>query len=185
MAINRLQVTLSGGTMGAGVATHYLVGTSTAQSAFVTFWQSCAALMSGYATLHVPNGGDTFDEATGALTGTWVGGTATNITGGGTGAYAGGVGACVGWNTGGIHYSRHVRGRTFIVPLASNQYDTDGTLANGAVTTLNSAAATLLTTLGTAGQIWCRPTALKPIGGAYSITSGLVKDHVSWLKSRR
>lgn len=184
MILNRLQVAMTGGTMGSGVATHYWEGSSTLQSAYKTFWTSVAAIMSGYVTLTVPNSGDQFDAATGALVGVWTAGTAGTITGGGTGAYAGGVGACVTWQTSLIHNARKVRGRTFIVPLAANQYDTDGSLASGAVSTINGAAATLLSSLGTAGRIYARPTLTVP-GDGGTIVSGAVKDHVSWLRSRR
>jgi hypothetical protein len=185
MTIQRLQVTLDGGSMGSGVATHYATPGGGCQPLLKAFWTSVASIMSGYVHIHVPNEGEEFDEATGALTGVWTFGTPVDITGGGTGAYAGGVGAAVGWSTSGIHYARKVRGRTFIVPLAANTYDTDGTLSAGTRTTLNNAANTLVSGAAGSLRIWCRPDPDRPIGAAFPITGGLVKDHVSWLKSRR
>lgn len=184
MDIERLQVTLTGGTMGTGVATHYAVPGAGLQAAYKTFWTSVASVMSGAVTITVPNSGETFDAATGNLVGTWSGGTNATLTGGGTGAYPGGVGACVGWSTSGIHNSRKVRGRTFIVPLALNQYDNDGSLATGARNTINAAAVALLSSAGSNALIWARPRPGLP-GNAYQIIQGLVKDHVSWLTSRR
>lgn len=185
MAIYRMQVALTGGSMGSGVATHYWDNAVTHQAHLKTFWTSVAAIMSGYVTIVVPNTGEVFDETTGALLSVWSSGTSSSITGGGTGAYAGGVGACIGWNTSGIHNSRKVRGRTFIVPLAANVYDTDGTLASGTITTINSAVSTLLTSMAGDLNIWARPSTAVPVGGAYPVTAGVVKDHVSWLRSRR
>jgi len=185
MNIRRLRVTLSGGVMGSGVATHYFDSSTTAgQSLYKGFWTSCASVMSGGVTITVPDNGEEFDSVTGALVGVWSQGTPGTITGGGTGSYPGGVGACVGWNTSGIHAGRKVRGRTFIVPLALNQYDNDGSLATGAITTINTAAATMLSGAANKHLIWARPRPGVP-GEAYIITGGLVKDHVSWLKSRR
>lgn len=185
MAIQRLQVALTGGSMGSGVATHYFSNAATHQAHLKTFWTSLAAIMSGYVTIVVPNQGEVFDELNGSLIGTWTSGTGASITGGGTGAYAGGVGACIGWSTSGIHNARKVRGRTFVVPLALNQYDTDGTLASGCVTSINSAVSTLLTSMAGDLNIWARPSVAVPVGGAYPVTAGVVKDHVSWLTSRR
>lgn len=185
MNIDRLQVTLDGGSMGAGVATHYAIPGGGCQPLLKTFWTAVASLMSGYVHIHVPAEGETFDAATGELVDTWTFGTPVDITGGGTGAYAGGVGAAVGWSTAGIHYGRKVRGRTFIVPLAANVYDTDGTLASGTRTTLTNAAEDLVGDAAGSLVIWSRPAPTRPVGNAYPITSGLVKDHVSWLRSRR
>lgn len=188
MTINRLQITLEGGSMGLGVATHFFDPSfTTAQLQYKTMWTSFASIMSGYVSVTIPNEGEQFDEANGDLTGTWQDGTAATITGGGSGAYAGGVGACVAWSTSGIHYARKVRGRTFVVPLAANTYDADGTLAAGTRTTLNTAAATFLSAAASKALIWCRPDeeGERPIGDAYPIVAGNVADHVSWLRSRR
>lgn len=170
--------------MGAGVATHYFAPTPGFQPEVKAFWTSVASIMSGYVTIAIPNEGEEFDETTGILTGTWTQGTSSSVTGGGSGAYAGGVGACVAWDTSGIHAGRKVRGRTFIVPLAANTYDADGTLASGTRTTLNTAAATLLAATSASFYIWTRPrTGLA--GAVHAVTSGNVADHVSWLRSRR
>lgn len=184
MAIDRLQVTFSGGTMGTGVATHYARPGAGLQPAFKAFWTDVNNIMSGYVTLYVPNVGETFDEETGELVGTWSEGTTYTSAGGGSGGYAGGVGACVGWGTSGIHAGRKVRGRTFVCPLAGNQYDTDGSLVSGALSRINGAAITLLAAADGDAVIWSRP---RPglAGAAYSINAGVVKDHVSWLRSRR
>ena len=59
--IKRIQVSLTGGTMGAGVATMFWGSTDTGfQPAVKTLWQSCASLMAGYVTLSIPNQGEEF-----------------------------------------------------------------------------------------------------------------------------
>lgn len=172
--------------MGLGVATHYFDPSfTTAQLQYKTLWTSWAAIMSGYVTVTIPNNGEAFDEATGALTGTWTDGTAGTVTGGGSGAYAGGVGACCAWTTSGIHNARKVRGRTFIVPLAANTYDSDGSLAAGTISTLETAANTFLSAAASKALIWARPSTDVPVGDAYPIVAANVADHVSWLRSRR
>lgn len=190
--INRMQVRITGGTIGEGIATHYWAAEASAvQAALKQFWVSCGSLMGGWVTIRVPNTGETFDVTTGTLNGTWSEGTVSSATGGGSGGSAGGVGACVGWSTNGIRRGRKVRGRTFIVPLAANVYDSDGTLLSTTVTTLNSAVGALMSAAPTALQIYARPTpapgGIGPDspGQVAQITSGLVKDHVSWLRSRR
>lgn len=54
------------------------------------------------------------------------------------------TGAVINWLTGFFHNGRQVRGRTFLVPLGGNAFQTDGTLATAAQGTIVSAAATLL-----------------------------------------
>jgi len=190
--IKRMQVRITGGTIGEGIATHYWdAETSGVQAALKTFWQSCGALMGGWVTVRVPNSGETFDVTTGLLNGTWSEGTVSTAVGGGSGGSAGGVGACVGWTTDAIRAGRKVRGRTFIVPLAANVYDSDGTLLSTTVTTLNNAVTALTAAVPDGLLIFCRPA--PPPGGigpdspgqVGEIKSGLVKDHVSWLRSRR
>jgi hypothetical protein len=190
--ISRMQVRITGGTIGEGIATHYwATETSGVQALLKTFWISCGSLMGGWVTIRVPNSGETFDVATGTLNGTWSEGTVSTATGGGSGGSAGGVGACVGWSTDGIRRGRKVRGRTFLVPLAANVYDSDGTLLSTTVTTLNGAVTTLLGAGASTLQVYARPTpapgGIGPDtpGQVARITSGLVKDHVSWLRSRR
>lgn len=190
--ISRMQVRITGGTIGEGIATHYwATETSGVQPLLKTFWQSCGALMGGWVTIRVPASGETFDVTTGTLNGTWSEGTVSTATGGGSGGSAGGVGACVGWSTDGIRRGRKVRGRTFIVPLAANVYDSDGTLLSTTLTALNGAVTTLLAGGSSTLQVYARPTpapgGIGPDspGQVARITSGLVKDHVSWLRSRR
>lgn len=185
MSMARLRVELTDPAMGSGVATHYFTGlTLDAQEAAKSFWSSLAAVMAGYVSIKVPNVADVLDETTGELLNTTVQGTEGNYTGGGTGAYAGGVGGAITWETAGVVAGRRVRGRTFVVPLAQNSYDTDGTLSAAVVTALSNAAQGLITDAGSELVVWSRPrTALA--GSVHPVVARSVSDRVAWLQSRK
>lgn len=96
-------------------------------------------------------------------------------------------GACVIWRTA-IHVNgRLLRGKSYIVPMSSSCYDTDGSLLSGRVTDLRAAATTLATPGGVAATdlvVWHRPT--NGAGGSFgTVVSGSVKDAAAVLTSRR
>lgn len=135
-------------------------------------------------TISVDGTGDTYDDATGTLTGSWSAAGAGSFAGEAAFNPAAGVGACVTWNTGLIVNGRRLRGRTFLVPLATVAYDADGTLTPSALTAITSFASALLAT-GPMG-IWHRPTTPGGSDGAASgVTSFKVRDKVAILTSRR
>lgn len=120
------------------------------------------------------------------------------IVGTSTASVAGPAGACINWTTDGIHRNRRVRGRTFIVPLATTSYEPNGTIFPGFLTALRTNAAGFLTMSRTLVEpnIWARPyTVPETVGGpipptvlpgaAYRITSSSVADKVAVLRSRR
>lgn len=140
-------------------------------------------------SLTIPGSGDTILDTTGALDGTWSTGSSVTTNGGGVAAAAAGVGACVTWLTGGIVTGasgrpHRLRGRTFLVPLCINAYDSDGTLTSGAFTGLQSLGAAMVA-LGGLG-IWHRPTTPGGSNGtSYGVTGYRARDHVAFLGSRR
>jgi hypothetical protein len=101
--------------------------------------------------------------------------------------WAAAVGAVISWSTAGIRNGRRVRGRNFVVPLNSAQFDKDGTLTTSAVNSLNTAATALRT--GSAGAplaIYARPTGPGAEDGAvHVVTSHRVPDMGAILTSRR
>jgi len=132
----------------------------------------------------VPNSGDSIDDATGELTGVWTASGGGTVTGTGTDVCAAGVGACIGWQTGGIINGRKLRGRTFLVPLHNATYDQSGTLSNATLASLG----TLANSLQAAGPlaVWHRPTsATATDGNSYGVVSNRVRDKVAYLSSRR
>ena len=100
----------------------------------------------------------------------------------GTGAFAAPVGAVVQWITGVFINGRRVRGRTFLVPLASSAFAVDGTPGSTTLATIGGAANTLqngvpaLVIAGGIGE-----------GGGYEVpvTGASVPDRAAVLRSRR
>lgn len=135
-----------------------------------------------------PGSGDRIDDTTGELTGVWSSPDGAPLNAVGISAHSAACGGVVSWQTGGIVSGtkgpRKLRGRTFLVPLANDQYDIDGTLTEGAMGALN--------TFGTALQasgplaIWHRPSsATATDGNSYGVIAHKVRDKVAILTSRR
>lgn len=130
--------------------------------------------------------GEVLDSATGDLVGVWSDTADAGFAGSGAQNYASGVGVRIVWGTGVIARGRRVRGSTFMVPICSNVYDVDGTIASGAFGGMVAAAADFASTMAGDAVIWSRPsTSGGSDGGTAQITSGTVPDKVSWLRSRR
>jgi hypothetical protein len=129
------------------------------------------------------------NEGSGELIGGWGVTAMTQITGTGSGSagYAAATGAVVSWTTAGVRNGRRVRGRTFIVPLSVEAYDTNGSLSTTAIGQIGTAA----TTLRTVGQqtqfaIYSRPSGPAATDGiAYGALSHKVPDMSAVLRSRR
>jgi hypothetical protein len=100
--------------------------------------------------------------------------------------YAGPAGACITWKTAGIVAGRHVRGRTFLVPMAVNQFESDGTITSGALAILTTAASDYRNTSGLNPVIWHRPTSPTATDGtSFAVTASSITDKVAVLTSRR
>lgn len=129
------------------------------------------------------------NEQSGMLLGVLSGGTAAAQPGTATSTapWAAAVGGVISWSTAGIRKNRRVRGRTFIVPMSSTAFDTDGTLTAGTLTTLNTVSNSLMTG-GTNVQlaVWCRPTSKGATDAdAFNVMARKVPDMGAILTSRR
>lgn len=114
-----------------------------------------------------------------------------------TGSYANGVGLTIKWKTGGMFNGRRVQGRTFIVPLAGQQFDGDGLVDTGVATAWQGLANAYITAMGTLSLtplVWGRPadvkaTARKPahhnVGHWDSISTAIVDTKPAILGRRR
>lgn len=110
-------------------------------------------------------------------------------------SYAAAAGAVINWRTASVHRNRRVKGRTFIVPIAGNSFESNGTLNGGTVNTLIAATVPLLNTATSPDfGIWSRPKRTKnPDGsvtttpdGTWSVaTSASVPDMSAVMRSRR
>lgn len=108
------------------------------------------------------------------------------VTGTSASQYAGPAGACITWKTAGIVAGKHVRGRTFLVPMAVNQFESDGTITSGALSIIITAASAYRTRAGTSPVVWHRPVGSPGAGGeGFPITASSVTDKVAVLTSRR
>lgn len=192
----RLRVVWSGNAVvGPTLSTFYALDTSPGFPAAVR------ALMAALSTfiptgtqIAVPNNGDVINPATGELTGSWTDGTTPAVvTCSGTGVYAKGVGAQIRWRTSSIVAGRRVQGSTFVVPLISAMFDSDGTLTATNQASILTAANNYVTAAPYA-CVWSRPSKGNPdrvpptparTGSSALIVGSSVPDRPSWLLSRR
>lgn len=101
--------------------------------------------------------------------------------------YSAASGGVVTWRTGGVLRGRRVRGRTFLVPLASAAYQNDGTIASAVLTSLNTNFGGFISDTNSAALgVYCRPTSKGATDGAwFKVTGFTVPDKVAVLRSRR
>jgi hypothetical protein len=167
-----------------GLSTFYYGVATPNVSDAVTFFNAIKALFPSGLQWTIPSSGDEIDDATGQLTGGWVGsgGGSVSATGGSAG-YAAGVGTRVRWDTLVIAGGRRVRGSTFLCPLVTGCYDGSGTISTTNLTTFQTAASAFAAS-GVAKGIWHRP--VNGSGGLYAaINTATVPDKVTMLRSRR
>ena len=144
---------------------------------------AAADLFPSTLTIAVESAGDILDETTGVLSGSWSGAAATPVTGvAPVATHAAGVGLRVRWNTAGIVAGRRVQGRTFLAPIATFYYQSDGTLTEGGLEDAQAFGNAIVADGRFA--VWSRPQPGRA-GSAHLITSAQVPDQVSSLRSRR
>jgi hypothetical protein len=126
---------------------------------------------------------ETYDEATGTLTGSTSSTSPAVVVGTVAGNYAGGSGAVISWTSNGFVNGRRVRGRSFIVPLAG-AVDSSGSLSSSAQTTLQTAANGLITAMAGDLVVWHRPSQFSA-GSSHPVVTANVPDLCAVLRSRR
>lgn len=128
------------------------------------------------------------DEQTGEIVGFWNATVSAAAPGtSATTTFTSGSGFCISWSTQGVRKGRRVRGRTFVVPIAGNMYEADGSLNNARLTAWKTNADVLAGDAnGIRLVIYARtPGAIIPDGGAYDVISSTIKDRPAFLTSRR
>lgn len=184
MNIFRVQTTWHGFPGAPGFTNLYFQTSGGSVLAVSNFFQAIAGKMCREFSFTIPAEGESFDDATGVLTGTFTDGVGVTINGTGDSEFAGPVGAVVDWRTSSINRGRKVRGRTFLVPIPSSTFEADGTLMAPARTLYQNAATALVTASAGALVVWSRPRA--HVGGmAAPVTSAFVPDLAAVLRSRR
>lgn len=184
MSLHRVEVVWNGLTGLPGLSVFYGANGSLLVADLNTFFNSIKAQFPNGLTWSTPAAGDIIDEVTGALTGEWSGGAATSLvaTGGAGAIYAAGVGAYITWGTTTIANGRRLKGRTFLTSIMTSKYDSNGTIDNSALGVFQTAANALVA--GGNLRIWHRPTGGAG-GGLGAVTSAVVPDRVTALRSRR
>lgn len=150
------------------------------------FFEPLKTVLASAVTITIPPTVEILDEDTGMLTGWMDGGEEIRINTTGTaGDYAGPSGAVINWITGTVRNGRRVRGRTFLVPIRSGAYDSDGTLTSDALTSIREAGDEFVTQDFNSGfGVWSRPS--NGSGGIFAPVTGYrVPDMVAVLRSRR
>lgn len=128
---------------------------------------------------------DVLNEATGNIEDSLTITPAAATVGQATGGFSGVSGACIHWLTPDFKRGRRVRGKSFLVPLASSAYEANGTLSAGVISTLQGAADNLLTKTPVL-QVFSRPTSAGASdGSAHTVTRASVPDKAVVLRSRR
>lgn len=165
-----------------GVSVMYGTPGGSLHSELTTFFTALVSAFPIPMTWQIPNNGDTIDDASGTLNGTWSDGTTQNIAATGSSPHAAGCGAYVNWRTGAIVGGRRLKGRTFLAPIQSALYQSDGTIATVTLGVLQSAASAL----AASGElvIWHRPQLSGP-GSSSVALAATVPDQVTSLRSRR
>lgn len=156
------------------------------------FFLAVAAYIPSPCTIQVAGSGDIIDDDEGELQGTWTGATpgVVGCTGGAYGAPAGGI---VSWTTSTVRRGRILRGRTFLVPMSSSNYTTSGQITSGTVSTIQTAAAALVSAFAGQLVVWGRPVwdysttpPTKLASGTNGIVTGAVaQSKVATLRTRR
>lgn len=172
--------------VGPGVSTFYKTTTGSVGWAddIVDYFGTHTLHLPSTVSLFVPSSGETINDATGELTGTWSEpGTGGTVVGTNSAAWAMGVGMRCRWLTAGIVGGRRVVGTTFHVPLPVGAYQSDGTIVES-IRTERLADANALISARPEMVILSKPTPIRS-GDSSAIVGASVPDFVSWLRSRR
>jgi hypothetical protein len=182
--LRKVPVVWTTGIGGTGVSVFYTDFAVDATVEITAFFNGIKSLFSDVVSWSIPNAGDIISDATGQITGAWVGGTTGSVSGTAHSPYVAGTGAFVRWITNGVSGGRRVRGRTFLVPLLASGFQDDGTILGSYQTTMQTAANTLAATGKL--QVFHRPTTIVAANGAaFPVTGATVPDKVTSLKTRR
>jgi hypothetical protein len=172
------------GVVGPSISTFYWTGSTGRPADVVTFLSTFVTNIPNDVSIFVPGSGDLINDVTGDLTGSWSAAGSDTVVGTGVGAFTIGVGIRVVWETDGITSNRHVRGSTFLVPLAHGVFGNDGRVVPAFSDAVAANAQTLIdNSLGTM-VVWTRPKGA--LNGKNSqIVSARVPLNPTTLRSRR
>lgn len=195
--LRRVRSVWSGFPGGPGVTTMYLLDTDTAVADLHILWAALAFALPVDVHIQVENIGDTIEDSTGALTGTWPASDAvSSVAGTNESGYAAPVGAVVDWLTSTVTGGSRLRGRSFLVPLAGNNFQTDGTLTTTSHDDIANACSNWADSQVSSFVVWRRPRIARAADGSRPavtaragshglVTGSRVPDMAAVLRSRR
>lgn len=192
MPVSRVTARWSGFRGAPGYSNFFFAGTSLlpedaqlAAEAVRTFFSTMNTRFPNGLTIEVQPTVDVIDEASGQITSQIDIEEVLPVTGGSTQSYSASSGAVVNWLTNDYRGGRRIRGKTFLVPLSTSTYDSNGDLSNDALTDIRAAATGLASGQGpTELVVWSRP--INGAGGqTASVTASNVPDMPAVLRSRR
>lgn len=175
-----------------GTTDPLLAGATQACTDVRAFWQACVSVFPDDVQINVEPNVQIVEDSTG-LVEDELSTTATAAVNGTSGAaYAAPCGASIEWRTSQFVNGRRVKGRSYLVPLVSTSYETDGTLIAAALTALQAAAAGLIAA-PSQFVVWHRPVEASagppPVeasaGSLHLVATAGVSDRVAVLRSRR
>lgn len=200
--VARVKTILTGFAGAPGVSTHHFTKTSVvgwdyfaphAITQVHDAWEAAKSIFPQGMEMEVQASVDILDVDTGEILSTIMG-TAASTTGTGDLGYGPlSAGICVTFRTAGVVAGKHVRGRTFLVPVYLGAIDTDGSPTSGALTTADSFGDTIagVSTTNLLPVVYSRPvhaTLSGPtprLGTTHQITSVTISDKFAVLRSRR
>lgn len=182
--IHRIDVTWSGWSGAPGISTYYALDAATLLPPLRTFLANFITILPSGITLTFPTSGAQLEDTTGVVSGAWTASAPAQVVGTASGNYSGRTGLVVGWSTSVVVGRRLLRGRNFYVPISVNAYSPDGTLADGTVAAIQTAADAFIAGAGEQ-RIWHRPNNLPLNNGvSHPVASAKVRDRVQVLTSR-
>lgn len=179
----RVRSTWAGFPGAPGVTTMYFLDHATCVASVRTFWTDIAAHFPLDVHIQVQHTGDIIDDGTGDITGTWTSDAVAVVNGSSDNPYAAPVGACVNWITDTVVRGHRLRGRTFLVPMGNQDFQSDGSLNNTTRDTIQTAADNLIASQSSSFVVHSKGTGTDGTDGL--IISATVPDKAVVLRSRR
>jgi hypothetical protein len=189
----RVRSVWSGFSGAPGYTNHYfgttdplLAGASLAVSDVRAFWVALAALFPDDVQINVETAVQIVEDSTGVVENELTAAAVAAVNGTSTAAYAAPVGASAEWRTSDFVGGRRVKGRTYIVPLSSTVFETDGTIGGTPLATLQTAASGLVAAASNM-VVWHRPSnpGTSSDGSLHLVSTANVSDRAAVLRSRR
>lgn len=157
----RTRVQWTGFPGGPGISTFYGQIDSGLTADLHTMFAALAGYLPTDVDVQVENAGDAIEDTNGDLTGAWSTDSVLTIAGTNGDGYSAPVGAELVWLTSTILDGHRVKGRTFLVPIGSTSFGTDGALnATDQAAILAIAETFIAATVGNL-VVWHRPRVAK------------------------